>query len=400
MKRFAYASIALALGLADQMSPAAAVPVETVLYSFCGQTGCADGSNPIGGLTAGAGGNIYGVTANGGVSQGAGGVVFKLLPDGSEATVYAFGSDPNKIDGIQPMAGVLELNGLLYGTTLTGGEYTNEALPGGGILFSLDPSTGVENILHSFGNVGDGFGSQTAMVNVKGVLYGALNWQSYTGTIFAFDLSGQKEKLVYTFCGQTDCVDGKYPSAGIVAVKGTLYGTTLEGGTGYGVAFGINPSSGTEKVLHSFSKNDIGGCGPDTTLLNRGNVLYGITTACGKRGYGAVFSLNRSTNAESVVSSFKSFPTNNQTIFLPGLIRVGKKFYGATVGNGTTDRGEVYSVDPDTGKMAAIYKFCSQTNCADGAAPSAKLLAINGALYGETIAGGAHGQGTVFRLTL
>jgi uncharacterized repeat protein (TIGR03803 family) len=49
---------------------------------------------------------------------------------------------------------------------------------------------------------------------------------------------------------------------------------------------------------------------------------------------------------------------------------------------------------------ATLYSFCSQLNCTDGGSPSGQLMqAANGDLYGTTGGGGAHGYGTIFRIT-
>ncbi len=49
---------------------------------------------------------------------------------------------------------------------------------------------------------------------------------------------------------------------------------------------------------------------------------------------------------------------------------------------------------------AILYRFCSQSNCADGQYPFGSLLADDaGNLYGTTSAGGAYGLGVVFKLT-
>ena len=46
-----------------------------------------------------------------------------------------------------------------------------------------------------------------------------------------------------------------------------------------------------------------------------------------------------------------------------------------------------------------IYAFCSDADCADGAAPFARLLQDSaGDLYGTTQAGGANGGGVIFQL--
>jgi uncharacterized repeat protein (TIGR03803 family) len=48
-----------------------------------------------------------------------------------------------------------------------------------------------------------------------------------------------------------------------------------------------------------------------------------------------------------------------------------------------------------------LYSFCSQSNCADGASPTAGLVqATNGELYGTTQERGANGKGgTIFKIT-
>jgi hypothetical protein len=53
--------------------------------------------------------------------------------------------------------------------------------------------------------------------------------------------SGQ-ETVLYSFCSQSGCTDGAYPFAGLVFdKKGNLYGTTEEGGNGYGTVFKLVP---------------------------------------------------------------------------------------------------------------------------------------------------------------
>ncbi|MGC2221204.1 MAG: hypothetical protein WA624_01980 [Methylocella sp.] len=48
-----------------------------------------------------------------------------------------------------------------------------------------------------------------------------------------------------------------------------------------------------------------------------------------------------------------------------------------------------------------LYSFCAQAGCTDGAYTEAGLTGdTSGTLYGTTQYGGAHGDGTVFELTL
>jgi len=70
--------------------------------------------------------------------------------------------------------------------------------------------------------------------------------------------------------------------------------------------------------------------------------------------------------------------------------------------------GTVFKITP-TGMLITLYSFCAQSNCTDGAGPTARLIqAANGNLYGMTFFGGAgscvsgginYGCGTVFEIT-
>ncbi len=58
------------------------------------------------------------------------------------------------------------------------------------------------------------------------------------------------------------------------------------------------------------------------------------------------------------------------------------------------------AISSPTQTLTTLYKFCSQTNCADGVRPAAGLLqGFDGNLYGTTVAGGSANVGTVFKVT-
>jgi uncharacterized repeat protein (TIGR03803 family) len=64
---------------------------------------------------------------------------------------------------------------------------------------------------------------------VNGVLYGTTQYggEGASGTVFSFDLKSRSETVVHAFGGPPD---GNEPAAGLINVKGVLYGTTLFGG--------------------------------------------------------------------------------------------------------------------------------------------------------------------------
>jgi uncharacterized repeat protein (TIGR03803 family) len=148
-----------------------AVGKETLLYSF---TGGSDGGGPDSVLLFDSKGNLYGTTGNGGNSECGGtgcGVVFELSPqtDGrwSETVLYTFCSLSNCADGEEPDTGPLALDaaGNLYGTTYFGGTC------GAGAIFKLVAS-GNETVLHSFTGGADGAGPAGVIIDRTGSLYG------------------------------------------------------------------------------------------------------------------------------------------------------------------------------------------------------------------------------------
>jgi uncharacterized repeat protein (TIGR03803 family) len=59
----------------------------------------------------------------------------------------------------------------------------------------------------------------------------------------------------------------------------------------------------------------------------------------------------------------------------------------------------VFKITP-SGTLTTLYTFCAKANCADGAFPVGTLVqATSGEFYGTTLGGGAHGRGTVFKIT-
>jgi uncharacterized repeat protein (TIGR03803 family) len=201
----------------------------------------------------------------------------------------------------------------------------------------------------------DGAGPQAGLVQAtNGDLYGTTGGGGLnsSGTIFKMTPRGVLT-TVYNFCSLANCADGSNPLAGLVqATNGYLYGTTQQGGMyGSGTVFKITPS-GSLTTLYSFcSPGCTDGANPSAGLIQASNGdLYG-TTAGGGSGIGAG-------------------------------------------GSGT-----IFKITP-SGTLTTVYRFCSQTNCTDGSAPHAGLIqATNGDFYGTTTAGGAHGEGTVFKLT-
>jgi len=319
-----------------------------------------------------------------------------------EKVLWSFGSGT---DGQEPATALIDVNSTFYATTGGGGVY------GDGTAFALDPNTGAEKVLYSFCIRGeyclDGAFPSGGLIDVKGklygtTLYGGANWQGGGGTVFSLDPNTGKEKVLYSFCQEQNCADGRNPVASLSDVKGMLYGTTQGGGAaGAGTAFVLDTKKGTETVLYSFCKrgncadgfNPIGMIDVNGTLY--GTTIQGGSYKCGDgQGCGTVFSLDPNSGAETVLHSFGNGTDGGYPG--AGLTAVNGMLNGTTSGGGISGCGgpgcgTVFSIDPATGAEQVIYSFCSQQNCADGANPNATLIDVLGTLYGTTDTGGGTG---------
>jgi uncharacterized repeat protein (TIGR03803 family) len=326
----------------------------SVLYSFCSQTNCVDGSFPYSGLVQGTDGNFYGTAIDGG--QYGRGEVFKISHKGSLSVLYSFCSkgDPCT-DGSQPAAGLIRASdGNFYGTTTGLGG-------GSGTVFKITPG-GSLTTLHSFDGDDGSFPYSGLVQAADGRFYGTTSkgGANNSGTIFKITAEGVLTTL-YSFCTEANCTDGDLPYSTLTqASDGNFYGTTEYGGTGPCTAAGI-----------------VVGCG-------------------------TIFEVN---SGGTLATSYRFCSETNCTdgsLPYAGLVQATDgNFYGTTSSGGTNDHGTVFELTAG-GVLATLHSF----DYSDGADPLGGLVqATSGTFYGTTFEGGAHkdgahNYGTIFSLSV
>ncbi len=370
----------------------AALPVHAgyqLIYRF---PGTPSGSAPAG--LADYNGTLYGTTTGGGTKTL--GTVF-VRSGGSTRTLYSF---QGGADGAQPEGSLVAIDGVLYGTTEDGGS------AGDGTVFSITPS-GDEHVVYSFKGGTDGALPVLAgLAAFGGKLYGTTSAGGNSGcrgqgsvgcgTLFVVTTSGD-ERVLHRFAGKPD---GANPAGTPIVSGSAFYGTTSYGGRyDYGAVFKFSGSS--ERIVYSF-KGYPDGAEPYAGLTAAGGNFFGTTTAGGAfADAGTIFELTPS-GTEHVLYSFKGAPDG--ALPYAGLTLVGKTMYGTTmdggsaepacIGRGIVGCGTVFDID-EAGRYARLYRFRGH---ADGAGPLTPLVSESNSLYGTTLGGGTHDNGTLFQI--
>jgi uncharacterized repeat protein (TIGR03803 family) len=186
----------------------------TVLYNFP--------SNPSGfyadNLLVNAG-ILYGSTINGGEYRK--GLIFKLdLASGAETTLHSFAKSEGSLS-----YGLTFFKNRLYGTLSSGG------VSHFGAVFSLDIASGGYQTLHAFGHRPDGQYPYGKLIAYQGELYGATGsgGSAGYGTLYQINPETGVESVVHSF-GDGSAA-GKGPLGGPQLHAGTFYGVTLHGGS-------------------------------------------------------------------------------------------------------------------------------------------------------------------------
>jgi len=263
-----------------------------VIHSF-GASG--DGYTPDDALFQANDGRLYGTAQNGGPNN-AQGIVFGINTDGNGyQIIHAFVGGGNS-DGVYPVASLTEgTDGALYGTTPSGQGTTGYGSVG--IIFKLNKDGSDYQILHNFGPLGgtDGQTPEAGLIDTNGVLYGTTEYGGLNGagTVFKLNEGGSDYSVIHNF---NFSGDGGHPYANLmIASSGALWGTTENGGTNSsGIVFALNQDGSDYTIMHEFGPYNTTGDGflPQAGLMEGSDgAIYGTTQDGGTYGYGTIFCL-------------------------------------------------------------------------------------------------------------
>lgn len=241
-----------------------------------------DGLNPIGPLVAGSDGLLYG-TASGGGANG-NGTLFRVGLDGSGfEVIYTFSSltaNPDGLstneDGAAPIPGLTDgEDGHLYGVTNLGGS------GGNGTVYSFDPVANLLTTMHAFDGNDGARPTGELLLGQDGLLYGSTatggtNAQGNTttfGTLFSIARDGTSFTSLVSFEGS----DGSSPAGKMLQLDAsTFVGVAAVGGRcGQGVLYYFSLTGNEVKGVTNCGqrKNSGGGSAGPLLLLLLGSLV-------------------------------------------------------------------------------------------------------------------------------
>ncbi len=237
-------------GTIYKMTPEGAL---TTLFAFCSSTGCPDGDTPIAGLVEASNGNFYGTTIGGNLDDNVGGV-FAITPGGSISTIYTFCSEPDCADGDFPYAGLIQgTDGYLYGSTENGGNPFQY-----GTLFRITPHGKLTTLYLFCSRAGciDGIEPLAALVqHTNGKFYGTtlLGGDHNLGTIFSLSVGLGPFVIMEPTSGKSgkpiNILGTDLTGATSVTFNGTAGSFMVESGSLIRATVPVGATTGTVKVV-------------------------------------------------------------------------------------------------------------------------------------------------------
>jgi uncharacterized repeat protein (TIGR03803 family) len=350
---------------------------QSVLYSFCSTANCTDGSLPMGNLVIDKKGNLYGITDEGGANGP--GEVFELSHKGNHwklDVLYSFCAQKPCTDGSFPVAGLTYAGAAsgapydgkspLYGTAGQGGTGAQDA----GVAYELRRGKNgwTEQVIYNFCSQPDcidGMFSDSPLISdASANLYGTTRQGGSGGFGTAFELSSTQgawsEAVLYNFCSAANCSDGAHPAGGLTLnAQGTLFGSASDGGIQCadadhgpcGTLFSIQPNGASSQysTIYTFGVGGRAddGANPDVApVLDKKGNLFGTTEFGGAMRAGVVFELSGS-NLRPLYAFCSLKGCLDGAGPAGAIVDKAGKFFGTTAaGGGNDSNGVAYELTP------------------------------------------------------
>ncbi len=282
-------------------------------------------------------------------------------------------------------------------------------------LYSINAATGATTMIGPLGVSGSDLGCSAN----GAVLYATLDNASQscpTSTLYSINTSSGAATTIGC-TGVANINDLVYQNGVLYgnAQDGNLYTLNTTTGTATfeasaGIVFsGMALPASTITLLHKFTNGQDGGTPLAGLTFDRAGNLYGTTAFGGSSTDGTVYKLTHKGSGWTF-SPLYEFEGGNDGTFPEAPVTVGTdgSLYGVTSQGGPGNDGTVYRLRPPATSCRSALCFWTETQLyaftgtnGDGYYPGygAVIFDSAGNLYGTTIDGGKHNNGSVYKLT-
>jgi hypothetical protein len=274
---------------------------------------------------------------------------------------------------------------------------------GAGLLFLVNPGTGARTVLSDFGDPTQGPTGQSPFgvtaVDSNTILVIDSQGISGNGTLFTVHPTTGVRAILSDFSNSAQGPLGVEPVGVVMGPAGNLLVTDTEAGTdvpdaqdgGNGALFSINPTTGARTLLSDFGNPAHGPLGQTPTGIARGagGALFVIDPDAGtdipndgkEGGNGALFEVNPATGMRTLLSDFGNV-TQGPAGVKPGGVALGPGgvILVADTDAGTGGTGTLFSVNPLTGMRTIMSTFGNMAQGATGIDPFFVAVAATGAI--------------------
>ncbi|MGA2686649.1 MAG: choice-of-anchor tandem repeat GloVer-containing protein [Candidatus Korobacteraceae bacterium] len=241
-------------------------------------------------------------------------------------------------------------------------------------------------VIYNFTGGADGASPVAGLViDAAGNLYGTTSGgggPAGAGTVFKLTphSSGWTFSRVYSFSG----ANGSSPDSTLVrGADGTLFGTTVYGGSGNGVLFGLSPAANVlpsvfsnwmETLLYSFTGGSDGASPGGSLVLDGSGNIYGNAAMGGANRGGTLYEFTN--GGIQVLHAFPAFYNDGSTPI--GVVTGSDGLYGITGSGGTQRAGTLYTT---AGSYQVLHSFMGMD---PEGSPTSLVADLAGNLYGAT----------------
>ncbi len=327
-------------------------------------------------------GVMYGTTTNGG-TDGVGSI-FRISPLGNYQVIYSFPAlpqgtggelGPSPTNGSSPSGPLAAVGNVIYGTTQLGG-FQNR-----GVLYSFDISTKTFTLLHQFRehHADTATGAVTDGTYVVGTV--EVGGEGTSSGVYYYNIATGTTK-VKNF---EDAFGKAMTFAPPVKWGNAFVGTTTTGGVNNGgtiYSFVPNTEEGTLTILHEFS--GIGADANPLTVSVINDVLYGVTGSL-MGNSGELFSVTMDTSSAlpnfSILHLFGIDPDASVPMSAPVVVNTpaGQKLIGLLSSGGAFGFGAVYTASLDGSNYSILHNFNGTDS---GTSTNGLVRGEDGNLYG------------------